>query len=267
MLCSDGMNGMVNDHSMEMMINFSDLILSSQTLIRAALDAGGNDNVTVTLVGITSSPHTTSQFKHFNPTPKFDARSTTDLNSTNNSRAKKKNSLLIYAGSGLILIVLGFVANNFLNQQPDQTQTQTQTQTSNEDKNQNTNKVGDLAMTKKDIAYWPEQDTAGLKEKNINEQDGPYPACNNKYTAIVKDGKVVKFEKNKKVPVTKTKTFKTYEHVFKRGETIDEVVNSFNKSQCKNLSKKQLQDQNPKKISDKFEITAGDTIYVTCECP
>lgn len=259
MLCSDGMNGMVNDHSMEMMINFSDLILSSQTLIRAALDAGGNDNVTVTLVGITSSPHTTSQFKHFNPTPKFDARSTTDLNSTNNSRAKKKNSLLIYAGSGLILIVLGFVAYNFLNPEPDQTQTQT----SNETKNQNTNKEGgDLAKTKQDIANWPEQDTAGLKEKNINEQDGPYPACNNKYTAIVKDGKVVKFEKNKKVPDTKT-----YEHVFKLGETIDEVVNSFNKSKCKNLSKKQLKDQNPKKISDRYEITAGDTIYVKCECP
>ena len=72
----------------------------------------------------------------------------------------------------------------------------------------------------------------------------------------------MKFEKNKKVPDTKT-----YEHVFKLGETIDEVVNSFNKSKCKNLSKKQLKDQNPKKISDRYEITAGDTIYVKCECP
>jgi serine/threonine protein phosphatase PrpC len=67
LLCSDGMNGMVNDASMEMMIDENDLDKSSSVLIQAAKDSGGHDNITVTLVNILESPHNQSVFKHFNP--------------------------------------------------------------------------------------------------------------------------------------------------------------------------------------------------------
>ena len=85
MLCSDGLNGMVNDRTMEMMVDFQDLSLTATNLVNAALEAGGHDNVTVTLVGIHESSHKKSTFKHFNP---IDHKKTQEFPQTSQTQEK-----------------------------------------------------------------------------------------------------------------------------------------------------------------------------------
>lgn len=70
LLCSDGLNGMVNDRDMEGIMQENNLIITSSNLITAALNAGGNDNITASLVLIEASVHTNSRFVEFNPKPK-----------------------------------------------------------------------------------------------------------------------------------------------------------------------------------------------------
>lgn len=76
LLCSDGLNGMVNDKGLEMMLQGENLQLSGDNLIRAALDAGGTDNITATIVAIDESVYGKSTFVDFNPIKKFNAAST-----------------------------------------------------------------------------------------------------------------------------------------------------------------------------------------------
>ena len=76
LLCSDGLNGMVNDKGLEMMLEGDNLQLSGDNLIRAALDAGGTDNITATIVAIDESVYNKSTFVEFNPVKKFNAAST-----------------------------------------------------------------------------------------------------------------------------------------------------------------------------------------------
>lgn len=67
MLCSDGLSGLVNDPSMAMMLDTDDLEQANKTLLQAALDSGGTDNITSTLVKITESSHQKSEFISFHP--------------------------------------------------------------------------------------------------------------------------------------------------------------------------------------------------------
>ena len=76
LLCSDGLNGMVNDKGLEMMLQGENLQLSGDNLIRAALDAGGTDNITATIVAIDESVYGNSTFVDYNPIKKFNAAST-----------------------------------------------------------------------------------------------------------------------------------------------------------------------------------------------
>jgi serine/threonine protein phosphatase PrpC len=76
LLCSDGLNGMVNDKGLEMMLEGDKLELSGDNLIRAALDAGGTDNITATIVAIDESVYEKSTFVEFNPVKKFNAANT-----------------------------------------------------------------------------------------------------------------------------------------------------------------------------------------------
>jgi serine/threonine protein phosphatase PrpC len=106
LLCSDGMSGMVNDTSMEMMIDDNDLDRSTSILIQAANDSGGHDNITVTLVGIQESPHIASIFKHFNPIPLSAFSSTHILEEKQNSDQSffKNKYFYIAASLGLFII-------------------------------------------------------------------------------------------------------------------------------------------------------------------
>jgi serine/threonine protein phosphatase PrpC len=71
LLCSDGLNGMINDATIEAMINNNDLEKSKNDLFEGAMENGGLDNVTVLLVHIKDSKFLGSNdFKSFNPTKK-----------------------------------------------------------------------------------------------------------------------------------------------------------------------------------------------------
>ncbi|MFM2037201.1 MAG: hypothetical protein RL432_140 [Bacteroidota bacterium] len=103
MLCSDGLSGMVNDASMEMMVDYLNLEMSAQNLVNSALANGGHDNITVTLVGITNSPHKTSEFTHYNP--KKIINDVIDNQAyIPKSPSKKNKNLILWIGLGLLLI-------------------------------------------------------------------------------------------------------------------------------------------------------------------
>lgn len=68
LICSDGLNGMITDSTIEGVLKQNiPLADKGERLIQLALEAGGQDNITVELIQITSSPHSQSQFISFNP--------------------------------------------------------------------------------------------------------------------------------------------------------------------------------------------------------
>ena len=70
LICSDGLNGMITDSTIEGVLKqHIPLADKGERLIQLALEAGGQDNITVELIQISSSPHTQSQFISFNPIP------------------------------------------------------------------------------------------------------------------------------------------------------------------------------------------------------
>lgn len=113
LLCSDGLNGMVNDRGLEMMLQGQNLTQSGEDLIRAALDAGGLDNVTATMVAIEESTHTISKFVDYNPIKKFDGSSTQAFMMPPNSNSKSKifsiKNIFILSVFVLFLGTIGFV--------------------------------------------------------------------------------------------------------------------------------------------------------------
>ena len=70
LLCSDGLNGMVSDKDIHHIIQEDNLSVCVENLITAALNGGGTDNITATLVLIEESPHLSSRFTDFNPRPR-----------------------------------------------------------------------------------------------------------------------------------------------------------------------------------------------------
>lgn len=106
LLCSDGLNGMVKDRDMERIMQEDNLIVTSENLITAALNAGGHDNITASLVLIEESVHTSSRFVHFNPKPKvIDMASTQQFGGGSATLAPIKKSKLPYFIIGGVLLI------------------------------------------------------------------------------------------------------------------------------------------------------------------
>lgn len=73
-LCSDGLNGMINDLEINgicLRTNKGDLEILNQRLISGALEKGGKDNITVTSVYVQESEHDQSHFVDYNPFQNF----------------------------------------------------------------------------------------------------------------------------------------------------------------------------------------------------
>lgn len=105
LLCSDGLNGMVTDRDIEKIMKEDNLMVTSENLITAALNGGGHDNVTATLVLIEESQHTQSRFVHFNPKPKvIDMTSTQQFGGGVNADKPKKSRLAYYIGGSVLLL-------------------------------------------------------------------------------------------------------------------------------------------------------------------
>lgn len=68
LLCTDGLNGMINDTFIASAFrNNEQLSPCGKKLIQLALDHGGRDNVTISMIEITESAHLSSDFKSENP--------------------------------------------------------------------------------------------------------------------------------------------------------------------------------------------------------
>ena len=67
LICSDGLNGMVNDRVMNDLIDTSRLEVSKDKLFESAMANGGHDNISLILIGIIDSPFLISEFKSFSP--------------------------------------------------------------------------------------------------------------------------------------------------------------------------------------------------------
>ena len=115
MMCSDGLSGLVTDDQMLTMINFDDLQGSVGTLIAAANNNGGPDNITATLIGIAESKYMSSVFQEFNPviTQDVSAGSTEPtMNLTESNPKSERNwKLIILSGIGgiITLVFLGYL--------------------------------------------------------------------------------------------------------------------------------------------------------------
>ena len=67
LLCSDGLNGLINDRMINSVINTeSSLETKCNNLITMAESAGGHDNISVDLIEVLESDHTTTQFLNKN---------------------------------------------------------------------------------------------------------------------------------------------------------------------------------------------------------
>ncbi len=123
LLCSDGLNGMVNDREMERLLNQNQVEEWQNILINAALEAGGKDNVTASLIEITESSNHTSTFVNFNPKSPEDLDKTREVSidhvnrSMEDTKAIKKpiNRMYLFAGIGFLLSGIAFLILFILN--------------------------------------------------------------------------------------------------------------------------------------------------------
>jgi len=104
LLCSDGLNGMVKDLDIEKIMQEDNLIVTSENLITAALNGGGTDNVTATLVLIEESMNSTSRFVHFNPKPKVSHLTSTQQISTLKVENNKISKVTYFIVAGIVLL-------------------------------------------------------------------------------------------------------------------------------------------------------------------
>ena len=82
LLCSDGLNGEINDNTIENVFNSHKEINNvGSELIVQALDAGGSDNITIEIIEVLSSPFEKSDFPNYNP-PKLVNTDPTNLVTT-----------------------------------------------------------------------------------------------------------------------------------------------------------------------------------------
>lgn len=113
LLCSDGLYGMTFDAGIRgILARTSDDAEASRLLIHAANDAGGTDNITVSMLTVTGSPHRGSRFQAI--TIATDLRKTmkvTDLPPSSATPKSSGKSWLIYALMAVAIAAVGvFVA-------------------------------------------------------------------------------------------------------------------------------------------------------------
>ncbi len=127
LMCSDGLNGMINDREIERLLNQYQTDEWPQVLIHAALEAGGKDNVTASLIEITESANRTTTFVNFNPKPleQLDKTREVPIDYVNQSEDQAKemkkpiNRMYLFAGLGFLLSGISFLLL-FLFNKPDE---------------------------------------------------------------------------------------------------------------------------------------------------
>jgi hypothetical protein len=174
---------MVNDASMEMMVDADDLDRSAFTLITAANDAGGHDNITVTLVGIVESPYMQSKFEQFNPRPNFASTATQGFVSENPSSGPKLKLWMILSAAAVLVIALGIGAYFFFGKKSEQELTVLPPK--------------GQVVTEEEIGLWPEAEMTKIIGREVETDQDQLLASNGKYIVELEDGKIVSYDVNK----------------------------------------------------------------------
>lgn len=289
LLCSDGLNSMVKDQVIEKLMQENTLQVTTENLITAALNEGGNDNVTVSLVLIEESPHTVSSFHHFNPIKKLkqDDFSTTQQFSEKPPKSKKKLKLPITIGIILVLIT-STILWLFLNK--DQSVIQSHAKRLNKQEleeylcnniedikegdtvNFESGKIVNLLCEKEKITFFVKDSLiVEIKKEKIIDVIPKDPTKNDTTTAT--EGDKIKINPTEPKTTGKidssrlkqvTKEEKPNIHLVKKGETLNKIsadlgiskedLIKLNVDSNKNLNKIQRQNLEQEKIADGMKL-------------
>lgn len=253
LLCSDGLNGMVNDKGIEMMLQGNNLQQAGDDLIRAALDAGGNDNVTATIVAIDESVYSKSNFVDFNPVKKFDGASTQTYSAAPAPTKSAGGGIFSTKGIALIgtvVVLLGVIGYFLLtrNESPEGTLVADQNENdptitnfpSNVDDKGETDEVKPIEKEKKKTEKVKDD---ASKKVEVKKEDKP--------DKVSKNNEAIKWPQN---------------HIVLKGETLEKISKDFNKKYNLNLTPDGIKSynlkkgNNPKLTSKDKENLEADTI-------
>lgn len=173
MLCSDGLTSMVVDDLIEQLINPNNLEGSISDLHRIAMNNGGKDNITITLIKVTTSIHEQSEFDHFTrkylpmggeppiivdpPEPYLQ----------DNQKKNRRKILLLCVVLAFILVVVGYLSIN-------------DGEGSKNPKNlQNTTVPQDTNSSSNNYQLFPDTDNDGVQDSDDKCPNIIGPASNN----------------------------------------------------------------------------------------
>jgi hypothetical protein len=131
LLCSDGLCSMVVDEAIEQLIDSNDLQGSINQLHSMAMNNGGKDNITIILLKVIESPHSTSDFTHYTTKYQNNITNTQNIPRIDNpsieTQGSSKNnqkmligviaSLLVFIGVYFTIIAPGKESNGVDNTQ------------------------------------------------------------------------------------------------------------------------------------------------------
>jgi serine/threonine protein phosphatase PrpC len=277
LLCSDGLNGMVNDRDIERIMQEDNLMVTSENLITAALNEGGLDNITASLVLIEESTHTSSRFVHFNPKPKvMDMTSTQQFGGGNTPLAPKKSKLPYFIGGGVLLLGASVAVIMMMGKEEEKEKAVNKKYTLETLKRATdceNIRVGDSVEVDCDTTLIIKCDTESLsltiEDKIIVSKTPAEIKDDSKTTDIKSDG--IKHESNKEKEDSKEKSVKDEasinilkNHTVKANQGLDAIVKIY-ASKCPKLSKESLiahnvDNNNKLKNSDKQALNLGNTV-------
>ena len=119
LMCSDGLCGLVNDTIISQTINTTKKDQTVNDLIQLAENAGGSDNISVTIIEIIDSPHKKTNFKdHSNKSQDFSSTQVLDVSSMKLKRKRKRGYKKYLIGFFILtLLYAGFkVYNRFFDE-------------------------------------------------------------------------------------------------------------------------------------------------------
>jgi hypothetical protein len=253
LLCSDGLNGMVNDKGIEMMLQGNNLQQAGDDLIRAALDAGGNDNVTATIVAIDESVYSKSNFVDFNPVKKFDGASTQTYSAAPAPTKSAGGGIFSAKGIALIgtvVVLLGVIGYFLL--------------TGNE------SQEGTLGADKKEMDS-PNTSLPTVKDDKGGD-DKPKTKAAEKPKTKVEDPKTQKPKEGEKPKVEVGNSATMKQHKVEKKQNLQNVL-AICKVNCPNLTLEKIKSANSnlnKDVKNQVEsetefIKVGTKLYIPCD--
>lgn len=267
LLCSDGLNGMVNDHSMEMMIDSSNIEQSANNLINAARDSGGHDNITATLVVILESPHQNSRFNNFNPTSIQNFSQTLLIEEDNVLKSKSYKKLIISAFVFLVFLTSSIawvvLRSDKGSENPplsgEKSHDKNDDESDNFDSNSNSNVM--VVNTNEDR---DKNKKITTKRGNPKKQEPKAKkGSKSKVDHEVESNNEIGASAKKTTAEKETDCDKTLTYTVKKGQTFDIVLSQINKK-CPNTIKNEILKDN--KIADENKIREGEKIKYKCKC-